>query len=164
MPTNTLTTITMPQLGESVIEGMVGNWLKQVGDQIEKYDSLVELETDKASAELPAPVSGVLAEILVEPGTTVAVGAGLCRIQEAGAVSEEPAMPERAPVLPSNGNGSYADPVCAPSMARVPGGEIPDEATMLRARSSPVVRRIAEEHGIEIAAVEGTGAGGRVTK
>ena len=164
MPTNTLTTITMPQLGESVIEGMVGNWLKQVGDRIEKYDSLVELETDKASAELPAPVSGVLAEILVEPGTTVAVGAGLCRIQEAGAVSEERAMPERAPVLPSNGNGAYADPVRAPSMARVPGGEIPDEATVLRARSSPVVRRIAEEHGIEIAAVEGTGAGGRVTK
>ena len=84
MPTKHADTITMPQLGESVVEGMVGHWLKQVGDRIEKYDSLVELETDKASAELPAPVAGVLAEILVEPGTTVAVGAGLCRIQEAG--------------------------------------------------------------------------------
>ena len=164
MPTNMLTTITMPQLGESVVEGMVGTWLKQVGDRIEKYDSLVELETDKASAELPAPVSGVLVEIMVEPGTTVAVGAGLCRIQEAGAVSDEPAMPEHAPVRPSNGNGAYADPVRAPSMARVHGEEIPDEATVLRARSSPVVRRIAEEHGIEIGSVEGTGTGGRVTK
>ena len=58
MPTNTLTTITMPQLGESVIEGTIGNWLKEIGDSIDKYDALVEVETDKATAELPAPVSG----------------------------------------------------------------------------------------------------------
>jgi 2-oxoisovalerate dehydrogenase E2 component (dihydrolipoyl transacylase) len=164
MPTGTLTTITMPQLGESVVEGMVGQWLKQVGDRIEKYDSLVELETDKASAELPAPVAGVLAEILVEPGTTVAVGTGLCRIQEQGSASVEPDFPEPVNRASRNGGGDTAASMPASSISRLRDGEVPDEATMLRTRSSPVVRRIAEEHGIEIAAVEGTGTGGRVTK
>ena len=128
MPTNTLTTITMPQLGESVVEGMVGQWLKQVGDRIEKYDSLVELETDKASAELPAPVAGVLAEILVEPGTTVAVGAGLCRIQEQGSPSVEPDLPEPVNVAQRNGGGDAAPSIPPSSIAGRQYGEIPDEA------------------------------------
>ncbi len=164
MPTGTLTTITMPQLGESVVEGMVGQWLKQVGDRIEKYDSLVELETDKASAELPAPVAGLLADILVEPGTTVAVGTVLCRIQEQGSASVEPDFPEPVNRASRTGGGDTAASMPASSISRLRDGEVPDEATMLRTRSSPVVRRIAEEHGIEIAAVEGTGTGGRVTK
>ena len=163
MPTKTLTTISMPQLGESVVEGVVGTWLKQVGDHIEKYDSLVELETDKASAELPAPVAGTLVEILIEPGTTVAVGTGLCRIQEEGS---GPAATDDAPVRAapvSHANGSAQAPEVTRTVHKEPR-EAQDELTMLRTRSSPVVRRIAEEHGIEISAVEGTGAGGRVTK
>src|SRR5690348_12115627 len=84
MPTQTATTITMPQLGESVTEGTIGAWLKQVGDRVDKYDPLVEVETDKVSSEIPSPVAGVLVEILIEPETTVPVGTGLCRIDEAG--------------------------------------------------------------------------------
>jgi 2-oxoisovalerate dehydrogenase E2 component (dihydrolipoyl transacylase) len=161
MPTKALTTITMPQLGESVVEGIVGAWLKQIGDRIEKYDPLVELETDKASAELPAPAAGVLVEILVEPGTTVPVGAGLCLIQEEGAAEEPaPAVPTRA----SSSNGDRSPHPAAHSLSRSRDGDIPDELTLLHTRSSPVVRRIAEEHGVEISAVHGTGTGGRVTK
>src|SRR3954449_5752103 len=89
MPSTTATTITMPQLGESVTEGMVGNWLKAVGDLIEKYEPLVEVTTDKVNSEIPSPVSGVLVEILVDPETTVPVGAGICRIEEAGASAAE---------------------------------------------------------------------------
>jgi 2-oxoisovalerate dehydrogenase E2 component (dihydrolipoyl transacylase) len=159
MPTNTLTTITMPQLGESVIEGTIGAWLKQLGDHVDKYESLVEVETDKANAEMPAPVSGVLVEILVEPGSTVAVGTDLCRIQEEGV--GDPVLVERGGQAAdaSNGNREGQSPSAEPRT-----GETQDEATLLRTRSSPVVRRTAEEFGIDIAQVEGTGAGGRVTK
>ena len=161
MATNTLTTITMPKLGESVVEGTIGAWLKSVGDRIDKYDALVEVETDKASAELPAPVNGVLVEILVEPGSTVPVGADLCRIQEEGAASA---------AVPVADTGVQAQPGGANGSERVPqsreraGGNVPDEITLLRTRSSPVVRRMAEEHGIRISDVHGTGAEGRVTK
>jgi 2-oxoisovalerate dehydrogenase E2 component (dihydrolipoyl transacylase) len=164
MPTNTLTTITMPQLGESVIEGTIGAWLKQLGDHVDKYESLVEVETDKANAEMPAPVSGVLVEILVEPGSTVAVGTDLCRIQEEGVI--DPVLVERGgqETGASNGNREAPSVPAQPRADKLRTGEIPDEATLLRTRSSPVVRRTAEEFGIDIAQVEGTGAGGRVTK
>jgi 2-oxoisovalerate dehydrogenase E2 component (dihydrolipoyl transacylase) len=150
LETNTLTTISMPQLGESVTEGMVGNWLKQVGERVEKYDQLCEVTTDKVNSEIPSPVAGVLVEILVEPETTVPVGAGICRIDEAGEATEQSAVSTEA-----------SDVVLESKPAPL---EAPVELDLLRARSSPVVRRIAEEHGIELAAVEGTGIGGRVTK
>ncbi|HEV2107124.1 MAG TPA: 2-oxo acid dehydrogenase subunit E2 [Thermomicrobiales bacterium] len=166
MPTETATTITMPQLGESVTEGTIGSWLKEVGDRIDKYEPLVEVETDKANAEIPAPAAGVLVEILVEPGTTVAVGTDLCRIEEPEAAGAAPA-PETTggDDTGSAGGGGGVLPV-APVPPSTIGrkGEITNEMELLRARSSPVVRRIAEEHGVNIAGVEGTGIGGRVTK
>lgn len=129
--TQNATTITMPKLGESVTEGTIGSWLKQVGDRVDRYDPLVEVETDKVSSEIPSPVAGILVEILIDPDTTVPVGTGICRIAPEGveAVSD-----------------------------------LQSESDLLRARSSPVVRRIAAEHGIEISAIDGTGIDGRVTK
>jgi 2-oxoisovalerate dehydrogenase E2 component (dihydrolipoyl transacylase) len=169
MPTETATTITMPQLGESVTEGTIGNWLKQIGDRVEKYDPLCEVETDKVSTEIPSPIAGILVEILVSQDTTVPVGTGLCRIDEEGDSGrgiepEEPVLAqpqvEAAPAVNgevSSSNGRTLTFVRA-------NGEIPDEAELLRARSSPVVRRIAEEHQIDLANIDGTGIGGRVTK
>ncbi|MDQ3045014.1 MAG: 2-oxo acid dehydrogenase subunit E2, partial [Chloroflexota bacterium] len=155
MPTATSSTVTMPQLGESVTEGTVGEWLKQIGDRVDKYDPLVEVVTDKVSAEVPSPFSGVLVEILVEPMTTVPVGAMLCRIAEGGAGTEA--------VSPStNGVESEDAPVVTDSTKS--GEPVLDELERLRTRSSPVVRRIAEEHGIHLAQVTGSGVGGRVTK
>jgi 2-oxoisovalerate dehydrogenase E2 component (dihydrolipoyl transacylase) len=143
MPTATATPIRMPQLGESVTEGTIGAWLRKPGDLVEKYDPLVEVESDKASSELPAPVGGRLVEILVEPGTTVPVGTTLCTIAESG-------------------SESTSDEPHAPSMA----GEdrSAEEMSLLRTRSSPFVRRTAEEFGIDLVSIEGTGVGGRVTK
>lgn len=164
MTTRSLTTITMPQLGESVTEGTIGAWLKEIGDHIDKYDPLVEVETDKANAELPAPVPGVLVEILVEPGTTVPVGTDLCRIQEEGVGADGPSVLIETETASSNGDAGLRSQAPAPSMSLRRTGEIADEASLLRTRSSPVVRRIAEEYGVKIAAVDGTGAGGRVTK
>ncbi|HKG26801.1 MAG TPA: dihydrolipoamide acetyltransferase family protein [Thermomicrobiales bacterium] len=148
MPTQTATTITMPQLGESVTEGTIGTWLKQVGDRVEKYEPLVEVETDKVSSEIPSPVAGVLVEILIGPETTVPIGTGLCRIEQADAAGVSSASP--APQSWGAGGAERAEP--------------PSELDLLRARSSPVVRRIAEEHGLDVAQIEGTGVGGRVTK
>jgi len=148
MPTQTATTITMPQLGESVTEGTIGTWLKQVGDRVEKYEPLVEVETDKVSSEIPSPVAGVLVEILIEPETTVPIGTGLCRIEQADSAGVSSAPP--APQSWGAGGAERA--------------ELPSELDLLRARSSPVVRRIAEEHGLDVAQIEGTGVGGRVTK
>jgi 2-oxoisovalerate dehydrogenase E2 component (dihydrolipoyl transacylase) len=157
--TITATDVTMPQLGESVTEGTVGAWLKQPGDRVDKYDPLVEIESDKASSELPSPLTGTLIEILIEPGTTVPVGTALCRIDESGSATatdgSSAAEPTETPVLkPSNGDATH----------RRHDGVIPDEMELLHTRSSPFVRRIAEEHGIDITAIAGSGAGGRVTK
>ena len=156
MPITATTTISMPRLGESVTEGTVGNWLKQVGERVEKYEPLVEVTTDKVNSEIPSPVAGVLTEILVQPETTVPVGAGICRIDESdggSSIAHPPSIEEARADVPE---------VAVKTEPRTNG--IRDEMELLRARSSPVVRRIAEEHGIEIAWVAGTGIGGRVTK
>lgn len=161
MSTQTATTVTMPQLGESVTEGRIGSWLKQIGERVEKFEPLVEVETDKVSTEIPAPVSGVLVEILVQPNTTVPVGTPICMIELASpAVSE--AQPQMQPADRGNGASNHRS-AGSLSTAR-PKGEIPDELDLLRARSSPVVRRIATEHGIDITRITGSGVGGRVTK
>ncbi|MEA2524039.1 MAG: hypothetical protein QOF73_1266 [Thermomicrobiales bacterium] len=162
MPTQTATTITMPQLGESVTEGTIGNWLKQVGDRVEKYEPLVEVETDKVSSEIPSPVAGVLVEILIEPATTVPVGTGLCRIDQAASAPLAP--PEWGENEPASVRPSGERTLDSLQDWGAGGAELPTEIELLRARSSPVVRRIAEEHGLEIAQIEGTGIGGRVTK
>jgi 2-oxoisovalerate dehydrogenase E2 component (dihydrolipoyl transacylase) len=166
--TTTATIITMPQLGESVTEGMVGNWLKEVGERVEKYDPLCEVTTDKVNSEIPSPVAGVLVEILVEPETTVPVGTGICRIDESSAVTDRRTDGQTPGV--EAGGGKQETEIGTPDGASVgavrepPGAGITDEMELLRARSSPVVRRIAEEHGIAIGDVIGTGIGGRVTK
>jgi 2-oxoisovalerate dehydrogenase E2 component (dihydrolipoyl transacylase) len=168
MPTQTATTITMPQLGESVTEGTIGTWLKQVGDRIEKYDPLVEVETDKVSSEIPSPVAGVLVEILIDPETTVPIGTGLCRIDESGTAAPpvpqswgetETSPSERFPDRPSSSPQDWGT-----GGAENGAAEPPTELELLRTRSSPVVRRIAAEHGLDIAQIDGSGIGGRVTK
>ncbi len=183
------TTIKMPKLGESVTEGTIAGWLKKVGDRVERYDPMVEVITDKVNAEVPAPVSGTLVEILSEEGDVVPVGEIICVI-DTGEISTEVAgdEPEDRTVLMSaaplsqvrpskemlysagptqkraeklSTNGSSAHDVAAEiSSAR----KARDEQALLNVRSSPLVRRLAEEHEIDLATVEGTGIGGRVTK
>jgi pyruvate dehydrogenase E2 component (dihydrolipoamide acetyltransferase) len=143
-------TVGMPKLGETVTEGTVGSWLKQVGDAVAFDDPLFEVSTDKVDSEIPSPYDGVLLEILVQAGETVPVGTPLARIGEPGA-SAAPA-PAAAPESPS-----------APAPASAPAAPAPASAnggTPL----SPLVRRLAAEHGLDLTRIPGTGAGGRIRR
>jgi len=151
------TTITMPQLGETVTEGTVAQWLKRPGDAIEKYEAFVEVSTDKVNAEVPSPVAGIMRELIVKEGETVPTGAPIAVIDEAGSLAEplpvpvaEPAAPAPAPAF------AVADLV---PVAVSGNGHASHNGT----RVSPAVRRLAREHAIDLAVVRGTGANGRVT-
>jgi 2-oxoglutarate dehydrogenase E2 component (dihydrolipoamide succinyltransferase) len=153
-------------MGESIAEGTVSQWLKQVGDAVERDEPILEISTDKVDAEIPAPSSGTLVEIAVQEGETVEVGTIVAFIDtEAGAVvtpSAEAGAPEvAAPVAPV-AVPVEAAPIAAPAAAASSGEQSAEER--LRTRSTPVVRKIAEEHGVEIQSVPGTGHAGRVTK
>ena len=170
--------VPMPQMGESIAEGTVSQWLKQAGDAVERDEPILEISTDKVDAEIPAPTSGTLVEIAVPEGATVEVGTVLAYIDSEGGVALGPA-PAVAPVPsapsePEPAAGPVAAPAPSPGAIAVPPaevGEMPASTApaasveeRLRTRSTPVVRKIAEEHGVDIEAVSGTGHAGRVTK
>jgi 2-oxoisovalerate dehydrogenase E2 component (dihydrolipoyl transacylase) len=156
------TTITMPQLGETVTEGTVAQWLKKPGDSVEKYEAFVEVSTDKVNAEVPSPVTGIIRELIVKEGETVPTGAPIAIIDDVAAesapLSNGSASPaERGPepsrqasdAPASTTNGAPA----SVSSATAPGGT----------RVSPAVRRLAREHRVDLAGVRGSGDHGRVT-
>jgi 2-oxoglutarate dehydrogenase E2 component (dihydrolipoamide succinyltransferase) len=160
-------------MGESIAEGTVSKWLKQLGDSVERDEPILEISTDKVDAEIPAPSAGTLVEILVEEGATVEVGTVVAYLDsEGGPAVAKPGV--EAPSEPENGAEAEARP--APPKQPAAGSPAPEAASAvaegapgsaeerLRTRSTPVVRKIAAEHGIDIAAVPGTGHAGRVTK
>jgi 2-oxoglutarate dehydrogenase dihydrolipoamide succinyltransferase (E2 component) len=158
------TKVTMPQLGESVVEGTVTRWLKSVGEQIEEYEPLLEVNTDKVDSEIPSPISGKLLEILVPEGTTVQAGELLALIgdeDEAEAGEQEHAA---APVQ-STSNGDGVEQKQAPQPARAPEADAaPAVGRSELGFISPVVAKIASEHNLDLREVTGTGQGGRITK
>lgn len=143
----------MPQLGESVTEGTIGRWLKQVGDSVKKYESLVEIITDKVNAEVPAPIAGVLQAISAPEGATVAVGTEICVIETAAAVEAAP---------PATGRTEPPAARAEPPAARAPASRA--EQREEGGRLSPAVRRLADEQKVDVSGITGTGLGGRVTK
>lgn len=160
----------MPQMGESIAEGTVSVWLKKVGDHVERDEPIMEISTDKVDAEIPSPAAGTLVEVVVTEGQTVEVGTIVAFIEtEAGAAAAATA-PAPAPVpeetqttLPSATVGQpEAPPAPAPAAPSTDGAQSLEDR--LRTRSTPLVRKIAAEHGVEVATVQGTGRGGRVTK
>ncbi len=151
--------VLMPQLGESVTEGTIGQWLKKVGDPVEKYESLLEVTTDKVNAEVPAPIGGTISKILAEEGQTVAVGTPICEIAADGAGGgETAALAAEVPAEPA------PSPSAAPAAAPPTPQPAAAPAADLRGRYSPAVRRLAEENHINPDSVAGTGAQGRVTR
>ncbi|MGE3844521.1 MAG: dihydrolipoamide acetyltransferase family protein [Vicinamibacterales bacterium] len=169
MPTN----VVMPQLGESVAEGTVVRWIKRVGDSVGRDEPLFEISTDKVDAEIPSPVAGVLTEIRVKEGETVPVESVVAIIDVAGSVPRPEAPRARvaaAPVaaVPVPGSSAReAEPPADPETSPEPVLDLSHEEQrdkVRRARSSPLVRRIAAEHQIDISTVVGSGVGGRVTK
>ena len=173
MPTNVI----MPQMGESIAEGTLTRWMKKIGDSVKRDEPLFEISTDKVDAEIPSPAAGVLLEILVTEGTTVPINTVVAKIGEAGeATVEAPAAEAPAPVVEAPAPAPAAAPEPAPAPAPAPAaapsaapftvppqpGETKEE--LQKRRSSPVVRNIAEEKGVDLAQVPGTGISGRVTK
>lgn len=177
--------VRMPQMGESIAEGTVSRWLKQVGDEVKRDEPIFEISTDKVDAEIPSPSAGTLAEIIVGQGQTVAVDAIVARIEtEKGAVAAaQAAAPAPAPAAPPAPAHASTAPVPGPGLGhaagsgptRAPVGAahaplapiVANGASLeerLRTKSSPLVRRIAAEHGVEVAGVAGSGVAGRVTK
>jgi 2-oxoisovalerate dehydrogenase E2 component (dihydrolipoyl transacylase) len=151
------TSVKMPQLGESITEGTISKWLKQPGDQIKKYEGLVEIITDKVNAEVPAPLAGVLKEIKVKEGDTVTVGTEIAVIEEsvAATAASTPAAPGPPPM---------AAPQPAATAKAEPAAEGGGEG---RTRLSPAVRALIEEHRIsdaELAGITGSGIAGRISK
>ncbi len=163
------TTITMPQLGETVTEGTVAQWLKSVGDAVDKYEAFVEVSTDKVNADVPSPVTGTIRELLVKEGETVATGTPIAVIEEVGAASASSASPAPAASAPA------AAPAAPPAATERPqsgassnGSPSPVAADGAEAEgalrgASPAVRRLAREHHIDIRALKGSGTNGRVT-
>ncbi len=154
----------MPQLGESIFEGTITKWLKAVGDTVAVDEPLFEISTDKVDAEIPSPVAGVLAEIRFAEGDTVEVNTVVAVIGEAGTKVAAPqasgtksATQKSAAAQETSKAGPAVEQVPVPEAAapQAPGGRI---------RSSPLARRIAKEHGIEIGRITGTGTGGRIGK
>jgi pyruvate dehydrogenase E2 component (dihydrolipoamide acetyltransferase) len=164
--------VTMPKLGETVTEGVVSQWLKQVGDTVAFDDPLFEVSTDKVDSEVPSPYDGVLLEILVNAGDTVPIGTLLARIGEPGAASAPPGTPAPAATAtavpaaaatptaaaPAAGVSETNEPATGPAAAAPAGNGQP--GVLL----SPVVRRLAAEKGVDLTALAGSGGGGRIRR
>lgn len=173
----------MPKLGESVTEGTIGKWLKNPGDTVNKYDLLVEVQTDKVNTEIPSPISGTLREVKVEEGQTVPIGTLLAIFDTAeaetaaaspaagqatvSAATEAPAAaPSRAQpsAAPAPASASAAAPAYASATAAPSGGNGQTRTDLSDIRATPAVRKMASENDVDISEIEGTGLGGRVSK
>jgi pyruvate dehydrogenase E2 component (dihydrolipoamide acetyltransferase) len=172
--------VIMPQMGESIAEGTLSKWLKKVGDDVKRDEPIFEISTDKVDAEIPSPVAGVLAEVIVTEGETVAVQTVVARIEtERGAAiaaaAPAPGTPAESARAAAGSAARGAPPTAqaaaapaslanqsgAPAIVASGGNGLEER---LRTKSSPLVRKIAAEHGLEIARMQGTGIAGRVTK
>jgi len=165
----------MPQMGESIAEGTIVRWIKKVGDTVDRDEPLFEISTDKVDAEIPSPAAGVITEIRAKEGETVPVNAVVAVIGAAGstvAPQPPPAPPAAAPQSPSQpapaARHEEPQPAARPAEAQTaaPRSGNGDRSTedVIRQRSSPLVRKIAKEHNIDIGQIRGSGIAGRVTK
>ncbi len=171
--------VVMPQMGESIFEGTITKWLKKPGDKVERDEPLFEISTDKVDAEIPSPSAGVLKEIKVPEGQTVPIQTIVAVIDGAGsaaatALAPTPAAaappakvvpiapaPTPAPTPVASKPGAPPAPAVVPAL---PAAQATPAATTERIHSSPLVRRMAKEHGVDLSTIEGSGAGGRITK
>jgi 2-oxoglutarate dehydrogenase E2 component (dihydrolipoamide succinyltransferase) len=172
--------VIMPQMGESIFEGTITRWLKKPGDRVERDEPLFEISTDKVDAEIPAPSAGVLKEIKVTEGQTVPIQTVVAVIDASGAAASAPASvpaPSPAPEKVSSPPkvAAAAPPPAVPASAPAPMATTPSAQAAApvapavrgngqKIRSSPLVRKLAKEHNVDLASMEGSGAGGRISK
>src|ERR1051326_4493597 len=169
------TPVVMPQMGESIAEGTIVRWIKQVGDQVERDEPLFEISTDKVDAEIPSPAAGVLTDIKVREGETVGVNTVVATIGQAGEQEHraDPAQPGAVaggPAVTAGGPGArqqpdgQSTPAPTPADKTVSAIKAEEPSGNGRRKSSPLVRRIAKEHNVAIAQITGSALAGRVTK
>src|SRR5712692_11341058 len=164
--------VLMPQMGESIAEGTLSKWLKKVGDTVKRDEPLFEISTDKVDAEIPAPAAGVVAEIKVQEGQTVPVHTLVAVLEtEKGAAAPAPSKPEPStaaappPPAPKPETPKAAPAAAAPAVRPSgDGGGVQTAEERLRTKSTPLVRKIAAEHSVDISRIPGSGYAGRVTK
>jgi pyruvate dehydrogenase E2 component (dihydrolipoyllysine-residue acetyltransferase) len=163
--------VLMPQMGESIAEGTLSKWLKKVGDEVKRDEPLFEISTDKVDAEIPAPTAGVLAEIKVQEGQTVPVQTLVAVLEtDKSAAAPAPASPAPSPAAPPVAAAQRAPAapggaaVSAPAPASPKGDGTETAEERLRKKSTPLVRKIAAEHRVDISTIPGSGFAGRVTK
>ena len=182
-----MTDVVMPQMGESIVEGTLTKWLKKAGEHVERDEPLFEISTDKVDTEIPSPAAGVLKEVLVEEGKTVAISTVVGRIEEGagnGASAPASAAAKQAPTAAAPAPAAAPTPKAAepnaepdaqpePPLAAEPPSQTPSQPPAAAAQAdgdsqagalSPLVRKMAREYGIDLRQVKGTGGGGRVTK
>jgi pyruvate dehydrogenase E2 component (dihydrolipoamide acetyltransferase) len=167
--------VVMPQMGESIAEGTIVRWIKKVGDQVARDEPLFEISTDKVDAEIPSPAAGVLAEIRVKEGETVPVNSVVAVIGEAGEPATT-ASPQADGIGPTAERSEPPEAAASPAATVERRDQLPSEMgapvtrgpedleDRLRQRSSPLVRKIAKDHQVDISRIRGTGIAGRVTK
>src|SRR5438094_3366087 len=181
MPTD----VVMPQMGESIAEGTIVRWIKKVGEKVDRDEPRFEISTDKVDAEIPSPAAGVVSEIRVKEGETVAVNSVVAVIggetKAAAPAPKEPLAEAKPapPPKPSPQADGISTPAAAPSVPSSRRADVPVRARetptskpapsgpvedVIRERSSPLVRKIAREHNVDISQLRGTGIAGRVTK
>ncbi|OLT51479.1 2-oxoglutarate dehydrogenase, E2 component, dihydrolipoamide succinyltransferase [Corynebacterium sp. CNJ-954] len=170
------TDVTMPELGESVTEGTITQWLKKVGDEVEVDEPLLEVSTDKVDTEVPSPVAGTLLEILAEEDDTIDVGGVIARVGDGSAAEEAPAKEEKEPAPEKKEEPAKAEePKEEPKADPQPEKESPKQEASSASDAgepsdgnlpyvTPLVRKLAEKHGVDLSTVEGTGVGGRIRK
>ena len=189
-----MTDVVMPQMGESIVEGTLTKWLKKPGDHVDRDEPLFEISTDKVDTEIPSPAAGTLAEVLVEEGKTVGINTVVARIDDGAGNGARPAAakPVATPAPPPAAQAPAPPPPAAPAQAQTPPSPPPAapvqaqtpapprQAPVAEAKPtepaepagsaeaagplSPLVRKMAREHNIDLSRVKGTGAGGRITK
>jgi pyruvate dehydrogenase E2 component (dihydrolipoamide acetyltransferase) len=168
MPTD----IIMPQMGESIVEGTITKWLKKPGDKVQRDEPLFEISTDKVDAEIPAPASGILQEIKVTEGTTVGINTVVGTIAVDGEAASTKSVPAAATPEKTAPEKTGLEKLTPEKKAAAPPTPAPTSSTPSpqepaqdeEARSSPLVRKIAREHGVSLSQISGTGLGGRITK
>ncbi len=159
--------VVMPRLSDSMEEGTILQWLKRVGEEVAVGEELVEIETDKANMAYEADVAGMLTEILVQEGDTVAIGTPIARV---GDSDGSPAAKPTGPVVPPAGEAEGVAPKAPSAQADVPAAESPSgekaDSTQAdgRPKASPLARRLAKERGVELGSLQGSGPGGRIVK
>ncbi len=179
------TDVVMPQMGESIAEGTIVRWIKKPGDKVERDEPLLEISTDKVDAEIPAPASGTLTEVLAQEGQTVSVNSVIARIDGGGGATAAPPAPAKPEPAPEAPKPEPAKPAPAPAPPAQPARQpqnfaaapappapaptqhsenVTDLDERRRTKSSPLVRKIAAENNVDITQIEGTGVSGRVTK